>query len=321
MTENPAASSRHSHRLMKNVRRSVHILFFIIFRPLIYIVPFSLYLEFIKRLTSLAAPFYFRRKRIAKRNLLCLQEFSPLKIATVLNDGIKNVPLFGFLDFCIDKWSLERCKRHVIIEGKEDFMEAVAQKRGVLLAFVHSNITDVAIPCVGHLEKVYAIVLLDSDGSFVSNIHVRMREHLWESIKTISFRYLDKEKAPTVKIRGMLNQAKVVAVAADGRHSGKFITVPFFSKKIRLPSGIFRLSALVQSPVVPLFSSFDREKGVFRVWLGKPILSPSPEETAEAYALQFQEHLREYPSHWTGWWRMRLIRDEKGEEVFYIHSA
>lgn len=299
----------------------MYIISFIIFRPLTYVIPFRTYLGLIKILSYLTSPFYYKRKHIAKSIFLLIGDFSTEQINTVLREGITNVSLFGFMDFYLGRWRPDICEKYVLVEGKEHFQQALAEKRGVLLAFTHSNTFNAAFPCLGYVKKICSIVILDSSERLsVSRIHAKIRERLWESLETVSYTYLNRGEAVSLKVRSMLKEGKIVAISADGLHAGKFLSVPFFGKKIQLPTGIFKLSTLLGVPILPLFSGFDGKKSVFRVWLGDPILSRTPEEAAEAFIDQFQQHLRKYPSHWTGWWRMKLIKDEKGEDVFQIHS-
>jgi len=294
---------------------------FLIFRPLSYIIPFRLYIELIKILSFFAAPFFNKRKRIAKNNLFLIQDFSMEQINIALNEGIKSIYTHTLLDFIIDKWSPENSKKYVLIEGKEHLQQALAGGKGVLLTFIHSNTQNVYLPCVGLIEKVYIIAILENLNRFsINSIHDKIREHLWESIRSTKFKYLNKKESVNSKIGSLLKASKIVAISADGLHAGKFFLVPFFNKKIKLPVGFAKLSKLFNAPIVPIFSGFDRKKNLFRVWLGNPIFSQTPKMAAEAFSAQFQEHLKKYPSHWTGWWRMKLVKDEKGEEFFQIYS-
>jgi menaquinone-dependent protoporphyrinogen IX oxidase len=68
-----------------------------------------------------------------------------------------------------------------------------------------------------------------------------------------------------------------------------------------------------------MFFGFNRKQNTFRIWIGKPIQDGNYETRAKEFVIQFEQHLREHPSHWTGWWRMKLVRDETGDEVFNPH--
>ena len=307
---------------MKNLRSVFYVLSFFIFRPLVYILPFRIYLELIKMLSYLAAPFLWERERIALKNLFLIKSFSTEQVQREVKEAIQNVTLFSLLDFIVDQWDSDLCKQYVWIEGKEHLYEALQKGKGVLLAFVHSSILGVALPCVGQIERIYDIGRLERSSGFnFSSIHSKIRGHLWESIKTIEFTYINKkEEGISFKIRHLLKLGKVVSTSADGQYAEKFISVSFFDKKIQLAKGMFQLSTLFQAPILPLFCGFDWKEDVFRIWLGSPILTSTPQQAAEAFSVQFQEHLKKFPSHWTGWWRMGLFKDERGEEVFHLHS-
>lgn len=306
---------------MRKLRKLIYIISFTVFRPLTCIIPFRLYLELIKILSFFTSFFYFKRRKVARNNLLMMRDFSREHIDTVLKEGLHVAAMFGFFDFIMGKWSPELCRKYVIIEGQENYLQAVAQNRGVLVACIHSNTFTVALPCMGFLQKTHTLVILESDGSLVSTLHAKIRRTMWESAKSMSYIYLDKEASATLKIRRMLKEGKVVNISADGQHTGKFFSLPFFDKKILLPTGIFKLSALCQSPIIPLFSGFDIKRNVFRVHLGSPIISQKPEEAAELFVRRFQKHIMKFPSHWAGWWRMKLVKDENGEEVFDLYSV
>jgi lauroyl/myristoyl acyltransferase len=306
---------------MKNFRKLVYVISFLIFWPLASLLPFRLYLALIKLLGLFTSFFYFKRRKVARNNLLMMRDFSREHIDTVLKEGLHVAAMFGFFDFILGKWTPELCRKYVIIEGQENYLQVAAQNRGVLVAFIHSNTFNVVFPCLGFLQKMHTLVILESDGSLVSTLHAKIRRTMWESAKKLSYVYLNKEESATLKIRRMLKEGKVVNISADGQHTGKFFSLPFFDKKILLPTGIFKLSALCQSPIIPLFSGFDRKGNVFRVHLGSPIISQKPEEAADLFVRQFQKHIMKFPSHWAGWWRMKLVKDEKGEEVFDLYSV
>lgn len=305
---------------MKKLRELIYIISFLIFRILSFIIPFRLYLGLIQIISSITNPFYCRRKSIARENLLYIEEFSKDQISSVIDEGIKNVSLLGLMDVYMDRLFPEICKKYVTIEGEDNLKQAIAKKIGVLLAFVHSNAHNVALPCIGAIEKVHCVVTLN-DSDRLSTIHSKLRGSMWESPETLTYIYLKKKESAAFKICRLLKDTKVVAITADGRHTSKFLSVPFFDKKIRLPMGVFMIGTKLQVPIVPLFSGFDRKQRMYRVKLGKPILSQSSETAAEEFSARFQEHLKQYPSHWTGWWRMKLVKDDRGDEVFHIYSV
>lgn len=307
---------------MRTARRFIYVVSFLVFRPLLAVIPFGFYVTLAKAFSSLASPFLYGRRKIALNNLLKIQEFSEEQRNTVLDEGIKNVMLFGFLDFNMDRCSVSLCDRYVKIEGRENLLRALGGGHGALLAFIHSNTFNIALPCVGHINRLYSIVTIESAHTLsITSLHAKIRRYLWEAIPTITHTYLKQEESTSLKIRGLLKENKVVALSADGQHTEKFFSVPFFDKKIQLPIGFLKLSVLMHAPIVPLFSGFDRKKNVFNVWLGAPILEETPESAAGAFSAQLQAHLRKYPSHWAGWWRMRLVQDDEGAGVFQLHSV
>ena len=304
---------------MAKMRKFIYILSFFVFRPLIYVLPFPLYFELIKIICYLTMPLFYKRREVAQKNLSLIVDFSTEQMDNVLGEGIKNIPLFGFLDFFMDQWTPTLCRRYMRVEGIEVLHNLLDEKKGVLLAFIHANNFNIVFHCIGYIKKLYCIVFLDRSNP-ISNLHVKIRGGMWENIKPMKFIYLNENDSISLTIRRLLKEGKLVALSTDGQQTGNFLYVPFFNKRLKLPLGIFRLGTLFQAPIIPFFSGFDWKDNVFRVWLGTPILCKTPEEAAEAYGAQFQKHLKKYPSHWTGWWRMELMKDEKNEEFFRIYS-
>jgi len=308
--------------VMKKVKKLIYIMSFFIFQPLIYILPFGFYIELIKFLGVVSAPFFYKRRDIAKKNLFLIRNFSIDQIHTVIQDGIKNVPLTGLLRFSYGHGVPDLFKKYVRIEGKEHLTQALSRGKGVLLTFVHSNTQGIALPYIGGIERLYLIVALQNSNRLsINSVYAKIIKHLRERIRDFECIYTNDEESLKSKISNLLKAGKVVSISADGQHARKFFIVPFFDKKIKMPVGFSKLSVFHQAPIVPLFSGFDRKENIFRIWLGPPILSQTPEMAAEAFSVQFQEHLKKYPSHWTGWWRMKLVQDEKGNEVFHIYSV
>ncbi len=307
--------------MMKSVRELTYIISFFIFRPLVYLLPFGFYLKVVKILSSLAVPVYYQRRRKAKKNLFLMSSFTKGQVQSVLHEGIKNVSLFGLLDFFCNKLGPDFLKKYSVIEGIEYLNQAKAGGRGGLIAFVHSNTFNIALNCIGNIEKIYDIGILEPSQRWsIASFKSKVRERMWEGTKAMTFIYLQKGESVSLKVRSLLKEGKIVSTSVDGLHAEKFLVVPFFDRKIKLPAGFFTLSTLFKAPLVPLFSGFDWKENVFRIWLGSPILTPTPQQAAEAFSIQFQEHLKKFPSHWTGWWRMGLFKDERGEEVFHLHS-
>jgi len=305
---------------MARIRSLFYICSFLVFRPLSYILPFRFYLLLIRVLSIFSASFYFRRRAAAGKALQAVQGLAPDKADKAITEGLRNVSLFGFLDFIADKWTPGRAEKYARIEGKENLEKAISGGKGVLLTYVHSNTFNVALPCTGHIKEIYPLVVLESKG-WLSGIHAKIRGDLWESVPNLEFTYLDREENASLKIKHLLRRGDVVAITADGLHTTKFVSVPFFNTVLQLPMGVFKLSTLFRAPIVPLFSGFDWGEGRFRISLGKPILKDTPVETANAFSAQFQAHLKKYPSDWSGWWRMTPVKDEKGAVVYNLYSV
>jgi lauroyl/myristoyl acyltransferase len=306
--------------VLANIKGFFYIVLFIIFRPLYYILPFGLFLRIIGFIGRFSAPLYAKRKSAGVKALEELQGLTHDEAEKAITDGLRNASLFVFLDFICDKWTSPRVKKHTLTEGREELEKAFSGGNGVLLTYVHSNTFNMALPCAGDIRHTYPLVVLENRG-FLSAVHARIRGHLWESVPTLTFTYLDRGDNATLKIKNFLKQGEVVAITADGLHTSKFVSLSFFGSVLQLPMGSFRLSTIFNAPIVPLFSGVDWEKGKFRLSFGKPILKKTALEAAEAFAAQFQAHLARHPADWSGWWRMKPAGDEKASNAFSLYSV
>jgi lauroyl/myristoyl acyltransferase len=272
-----------------------------------------------KFLSTLTLPFYFGRKRVAKRNLKLIPDFTERQVHEVITEGLRNATLTTFIHFYNDRFNEAFFKRYVVLYGEENIKEFYDKKRGAIAAFVH-NFDKESNAFLGFVVDYHVLVFVQEVGrTWISKIETKIRWKLWKSSTTLHYHFVQPGSGTSI-IRSLINDGKVVGAAVDGVHSRHFISVPFFNKKIRLPGGVFWLATKLQVPIVPIFFGFDREANTFRIWVGNPIQDGDYETRVKEYAVQFEQHLREHPSHWTGWWRMKLVRDETGEEVFHPHT-
>jgi len=304
--------------MLESMRQLIFILSFLTLRPLVVLFPYRFSIEIMKFLSALILPFYFKRKRVAKQNLRLIPDFSEKHIHEVITEGLKNATLMTFILFYNDRFDEAFLKRYVVLYGEENIKKFYDQKKGAIVAFVH-NFDRQSQAFLGYIVEYHVFPFVEEvDRTWVSNMETKIRWKLWESSTTIHYHFVRPGTA-TPLIRSLINDGKVVGLGVDGIHSHHFISVPFFNKKIRLPSGIFWLATKLQVPIVPIFSGFDQKQNTFSVWVGNPIQDEYYETRAKEFVIQFEQHLREHPSHWTGWWRMKLVRDETGDEVFHPH--
>jgi len=305
--------------MLESMRQLLFILSFLTLRPLVVLFPYRLSIEIVKFLSTVTLPFYFKRKRVAKRNLRLIPYFSERHIHEVITEGLKNSTLTTLIHFYNDRFDEAFFKRYVVLYGEENIKKFYDQKKGAIVVFVNANFVRQSMAFLGFIVDSNDFDFVEEvDRKWISNMETKIRWRLWESFMTLHHHFVQPGYA-TSSIRSLINDGKVVGTGVDGIHSHHFITAPFFNKKIRLPSGIFWLATKLQVPNVPMFFGFDRKQNTFRIWIGKPIQHEDYEIRVKEFVIQFEQHLREHPSHWTGWWRMKLVRDETGDEVFNPH--
>jgi len=252
---------------------------------------------------------------------MLISVFSKKQINDILREGLMDASMSMLMECYTDHFTEEIYKKYVVIDGETNFRQIKTEKKTPIMAMIHSNFLLSGAALTGYFEKMHTAAFVDEKYlSLIQRFHAKIRRRQFDSMERVTNNYIVGKGSLSAKFRSLIDEGNLVSVCIDGIHSSTFFTIPFFNKKIRLPGGIFWIAAKNQAPMIPFFWGFDREQNIFRIWIGKPIQNENPETIAREYVIQFEQHLRKHPSHWTGWWRMKFIRDENGEEVFVLHK-
>jgi hypothetical protein len=113
----------------------------------------------------------------------------------------------------------------------------------------------------------------------------------------------------TLHARLAANHAVIITVGAV---THRFVEVPFFGHRIRLPTGPIRLAYETGAALLPGFA-FATDKGGYEVTiepaLGRPDDRDEFADVAVSYARRLEPFVERYPEQWTGW-DFLLSRDD-----------
>ncbi len=289
---------------------------------LFYLYPYRYFLRLFPFETALkiAEPIsYFHRiflKDKCKRALENLKNalgdsYSEKDLKNMVNSMIKNIYRFTVTTFFFDRISRDDHKRLVRIHGLENLKMAMSLQKGAILAFCHNSAYILALDAIGTLEKVNFLIIYEPPDQFHSLAKFFERKRI--EFYKLSF---GRQIASLKDIFRKLNQGEIVAISFDGIKTDKFLEVPFFNSTLQIPQGVFRISLSTGAPIVPFLCGWLENNSV-EACVYKPIVVKDLQEAATELSYIFADHLRRYPTHWHGWFRMHT-RVENGKKVLCL---
>jgi KDO2-lipid IV(A) lauroyltransferase len=186
------------------------------------------------------------------------------------------------------------------VEGEHFLRAALAGGRGALLVTAHAGPWDAAAKLLcSSLDRPAVVVMEGESDPGAQELHDGVRARAGVRVVHVGAHPLDG-----LPLLRELRAGGVVAVQLDrGAPSGRAISVRLFGREFFVPEGPFRLAALAQVPIVPLFV---RRTGHFQYDL---LAYPAIELAARARAPELQAaaqtatdamagFIARYPTQW-----------------------
>ena len=219
---------------------------------------------------------------------------------------------------------------HVRIEGRQRLDAALAQGRGVMLAFGHYGANQMVMPAVGHAG--YRMCQLSAPAT---TLNEKLPEARSAAVRrTRELRWAHEQTLPVthVNIFGGLKEAiaclrggHVLGVAVDGGGGGKRAAVPFLGRTAAFSLGPMELAGRTGCVVLPC--CMERAAGgrlTLRIEEALPDVAPGPEAAACATARMAERLSRAVeanPSHYLYFLSFRLLMEKGGHEPFFVDDG
>ena len=204
------------------------------------------------------------------------------------------------------------------LNGKEHLQTALERGHGVILWVTETSFSTLLVKMALH-NAGYRTIQLSRPGhgfSIESSFGIRFLNPIWTSVENrfIAERVLivgetAADALTTLRVRLAANQIVIITVAPLAH---KFAEVPFFHRRLQLPTGPIRLALTTKAMLLPVFS-FAQANGGFEVSIEGPLYpksgAPTVEDVAAAYAKRLEPFVLEHPDQWAGWdWLVAQMR-------------
>ena len=294
---------------MRALRALFYSIFFIIGRPLSFVIPLEYLLKFLYKIRKIFYPLLFKRKQRALKYLsICFPEKSKKEKDIILDKLLWSCIIYPVIDLYFDK-ILFKTQHMVNIKKQDNFNNSIFNREeGIIILFNHSGCHQLALQFMGKLKKIYCVVAFyyEKRNIFIT-LQNFFRTKMHRKAPTLKYVYIKKNTPVILKGVRLLKEKKAVAMSSDGTHTKKFFKIDFLNTyKIVVPTGPFRIAASLNIKIVPLFGYFDEKEFKFNVEYGPSFEGEDPYLLARKYWNFFAEFLKKHPEGWTGWWRMEL---------------
>ena len=134
------------------------------------------------------------------------------------------------------------------VSGMERLLEAQALGRGVLLATAHLGNVDAAGQAILVRGARCAVLTERVEPDWLFDFFVEERGHFGGEVLALTANILPQ-------VQGALRQGRAVGIACDWdmQGNGVPVTVPGFSRAIRIPAGIAMLAIRGKVPIIPIW--------------------------------------------------------------------
>ena len=243
---------------------------------------------------ALAATAYLLSSKKRRLALVQLQETfgateTEAGIKTILKNHFYHIILFSVEFFQIRRWSEEKIRSRVRVEGLENFQHAVDKNKGVILVTAHfGNFPLMAI----------AGSLLVGPVTFMMNPNLDpgLRSLIQKGMTRFGNRALFRGDAVD-KIEKILDKKETICLLMDQQGKEEhLVEARFLGKRFRFNSGAAFLSLRFGAPVVPVYN-YRHKDGTYEIRYGHPILDTNIDPVIRT----LEASIREAPDHWLFW--------------------
>lgn len=225
---------------------------------------------------------------------------SSREIERIAHASLRNYMGRLFDELYLGDLTAEHMGALVSVSGEEHLRESVRRGKGTIILLSHFGTHLLPLPTLGFLGyKVNQLV-----GQPTLKNHRRIHGMIF-SVREKAF-----SRLPVTFIRADLHLKKAVqalknnellALAIDGRESGKWVDVTFLDKKARFSPGPFRLAVTTGASVVPT-CLIRQADNTHRLELYPPMVFTSDSDTAQQAGMQqmvnvFDSFVRSHPCH------------------------
>lgn len=251
--------------------------------------------EILGKIAFFLSPHY---RKIVEENLKIAfkNEMDEKKIESLVKEVFKFHArnLFEFLR--LRKFTRERIKKIVNIEGKENLDNALSKKKGVIIVSAHlSNWELGAVTLADYGYEIYEVVRELSDkkvNEFISKMKIE------RNVKLIS-----RRKDVIKDVVKILKENKIIILALDQNAGRGGIFVEFFGKPASTFAGPIIISKRTGTPVLPVFVV--REGENYKIIIEKEFELKEGENYSEFIRINLQnltkiieDYIRKYPEQW-----------------------
>ncbi len=251
-----------------------------------------------------------RKVALANLNIAFGQDKTEEEKRSIAKKCFRNLGMMAIEFFRIPKMDLETYQRKVAVEGLDQALKVLDEKRGALLLLGHFGNWEL----MALMSKVIDRPIL-AIAKLIKN-NPRLERWIIESREKIGLEIIPPRNA-TPKVLQALSQNQIVAVLFDqrGRRS-KGIWADFFGRKVPTTPGLATMALKSGAPVIPVFmvrEGFQRHRLIIREPL-QLIITGHFKQDVEANTQLFNQVLesiiRQYPDQWL-WIHRRFERKSR----------
>ncbi len=251
-----------------------------------------------------------RKVALANLNIAFGQDKTEEEKRSIAKKCFRNLGMMAIEFFRIPKMDLETYQRKVAVEGLDQALKVLDEKRGALLLLGHFGNWEL----MALMSKVIDRPIL-AIAKLIKN-NPRLERWIIESREKIGLEIIPPRNA-TPKVLQALSQNQIVAVLFDqrGRRS-KGIWADFFGRKVPTTPGLATMALKSGAPVIPVFmvrEGFQRHRLIIREPL-QLITTGHFKQDVEANTQLFNQVLesiiRQYPDQWL-WIHRRFERKSR----------
>jgi len=251
-----------------------------------------------------------KRRRIAEINLaLCFPEMSNEQRERILIEHFKSLGITLF-EFTIYLWSNERLKPFIKVEGLEHLQRALKKNKGVILFAAHftTNIIGPRLLCLyTNLNVVYR------------KLNNKCMDHIiYTGAENVGIKLMPHDHLKTI-ITGLKKNIPIIYSPDQNFGQRHSIFVPFFGIPAATITATSRLSAIDNTPVLPISTERLTDKQGYRIVISESLdMFPTEDHEKDTIRINqlIEEQVRQRPMDYL-WIHRRFKTRPNDEEPFY----